>query len=1644
MAYAQSFNIDISYGGFTSYSQTYSQEGSTYFEYDYLNGDYTLIASANDNSPLIDTRGILLTNTSGVIKFGVNQHADCGCIVPVGEFIYFYYAQYDTLNQRWDECCIGVVGGGGHNMGGIQSFQDSIIVFGFETTVICPGSPWMVTCDSVIPSSPANDGQALLILQGGNPPYHVMVPGQGVIDYRSAGAYWISGLAPGPITFTINDDIPAVCYEQCTAMIPACTLAVNYTVEPILCNSGSGSILINTSGGSEPYSFQWSGPISIGNTPNPTNLPAGDYSVTVSDQLGCTQIETILLSEPPPLTSFCSTMSNVSTVGGSDGVGKVELSGGTAPYQVAWSGPVSGTRSLLPPGMIEVNQLLPGDYQIVVTDANNCESRCTFYIDSVQCDLDAAITKIDPLCWGASNGEIQVMVQNGVDPIRFDWSSPGLGKTSIVEGLTAGNYGVTITDARLCMEARSAVLVDPPNLIFSCQLASPIATFGGDEAAVLLQLEGGLSPYTYSWNGPQSGSQQSGGSEVYVSDLSAGIYTLEVIDANGCVKSCEIDIPEYECHLSFETNLNPPSCPGDGNGRIEVVPSGGVPPYTVSWSGNSGTSYGTTIDGLVAGIYSLRIIDAHNCSLDTSILLNDPPHLISECTVLSNVLTKNGDEGKISVNLEGGTPPFQISWRGAENGFRNSSDLTHQLSKLRSGDYFINIQDAQGCETGCSVYIDSITCNLGTTEVSIHPQCLNTLDGSIEIQASGNIGPVRYIWSGLENLPNSPHLDSLPPGTYTVMAIDNALCAVQKTIELKAQTDFQIRCDILQNQVTKNGLEGTVLLSISNQNPTQLPYQIEIRGTESKIIQILDSVVVIDSLKPGLYEVEVSQLNGCSQRCEWSIQSVECILSAEIQSQSPSCADKMDGHIKVNMLGVQGDVSYNWSQGDSTWQGTNILDGLGEGEYTLAANDQSGCGIQETIRLSSPDSLVLKENIEDTQEGIAQGKIKLFVEEGTPPYQIHWNNGDTLSQINHLEPGAYSVTVTDSKGCQAIKTYQVNEILVPCMSFDVQIIVVSESCPNAKDGLIGLSPVGGVAPYSVLWSNAATTTQIVALSEGQYNVEIKDATGCSIVRMITVGRQNQSLVSKQDLKLCDGDTLTINDRIITGPGIFRDTLSSELGCDSILIYDVSIEPRPKIITRVEMPDPCNEYGMIEMSAPVGSEMSLDQGVSWTPVQSLSKLLPDTYTIWIRNQEGNCVYPLSPIELIPLNIEMEWTKQDPVLCENYEGQIIGVGINPDGLEYSLDNVNWQNQPVFTELRSGAYPIRVKYPSGCVILMDTIILSGPSVSLSLMVDTIMQPICGIDSSGRAVLQVNGGNPPFSIGWSHGEKGPVADFIPAGDYFINVEDSLYCRDSLSISLTDNTLSIPVISNPQYLCEGGFIRIAQPSNWVYQWDDVASLTIDDSTVFISATGSYPFSASNNQGCMHFDTLTVLPLEEFFLVSFLIPSAAVQGIEFVAIENSWPVPDSIKWHLDTSAFEIVSTHLNQLTLNPKQLGKFEIQLTAFKGACSQILTKEVTIASDSTENVGGAHLTSDIRSLSINPNPNRGNFRVNVSLSKVQPIQLRIYNPYGMVIRSDKEQVIESDFEKTYDLSGSEPGIYTLVLYTESDVKLTSFVLVR
>ncbi|MBP7514304.1 MAG: choice-of-anchor L domain-containing protein, partial [Flavobacteriales bacterium] len=553
------------------------------------------------------------------------------------------------------------------------------------------------------------------------------------------------------------------CARTMSRQVRVSHLALAAAVTHPLCNGASnGAINVTPSGGLAPYAYAWTGPGGFtANTQDITNVPSGTYTLTMTDA-ACTRTQSWNVIDPATLTvSLNPAMlpfgQNVACNGGSTGSVNTTITGGTAPYTITWNGAHGYTSS-----SANISGLEAGVYVIDIVDAHGCSTSASVDLTESPAIDFTATTTANVLCFGANIGAATSSVSGGIPPYGYSWNSSPAQSTQNASGLAPGSYTVTLSDSYGCT-ANATVTITGPTAALNTTLVAQtnVLCFGNNTGSAGLSITGGTAPYSTSWN---TTPVQNGPA---ATNLPAGIWTATVTDANGCQTTRNVTITQPASSLSAslfaQTNV---SCFGNTTGSATVSASGGTGPYTYQWN-TAPVQNTATASNLSAGSYTCTVRDVNLCSTTVNVTITQPAAVLGTSIAAQvNVLCFGQNTGSATINVNGGTSPYNYAWNTAP--VQNSASATG----LTAGTWTCTVTDANGCSTTRSVNITQPAATLsGSVSAQVNVLCFGNSTGSATVSISGGTTPYSYSWN-TSPVQTTATATNLPAGSYTCTISD--------------------------------------------------------------------------------------------------------------------------------------------------------------------------------------------------------------------------------------------------------------------------------------------------------------------------------------------------------------------------------------------------------------------------------------------------------------------------------------------------------------------------------------------------------------------------------------------------------------------------------------------------------------------------------------------------------------------------------------------------------------------------------------------------------------------------------------------------------------------------------------------------------
>lgn len=937
-----------------------------------------------------------------------------------------------------------------------------------ERSITVPGRMNLSANVTHISCKGGNNGMIDLVISGGSGNYQYAWIKDGVsianttqdIDNLEAGTYRV-----------VVTDVNQVCdntgdpYTEELEVIVAepTAISINFTKQHLTCAGDANGIINITeiTGGTGSYTLTWapaSAPGIIQGQWIQRDLQGGEYTVTIRDENNCVLVQSFEIIEPAPL-NFTLEVDDTDC-DGNNRIGITNPVGGSGLYTYVWAGPG------IPAGFsgLEQTDLPGGEYTITMVDNDPGIGNCAIeksVILTRPLQVEAVVTNAS--CPGVHNGAITLNITHGVAPYTFNWetiSGTAVNASDMNQsGLRAGLYRVTVTDARGC-----DFLIDNIEVEFMNQLdiglsVVNVTCHGDSNGRIEATVSGGSGEYQFSLDGAD---WTTGFALTHTfEDLTSGSYTVFVRDVNlsGCYTTKTVDVLQPAAPIDVVETITHVLCKDDFTGEIEVEVAGGTAPYTYQWTTTTGgglVNSAQNQDGLSAGIYHLRVVDAEGCVANFGPFEVTEPVLALNVEIVEvvNVAIPGDATGAIEVSATGGSMGYSYAWELYDEDLDVWNPITgvsHRIENRIAGLYRVTVTDGNGCvaslqqritEPGTPLTIDTQVDHIGP--------CHGAANGSIEINISGGNPKMDGGQPGYDVVVVGPGMNetrygtsftfnNLLPGTYQISATDDSGIIEEVDVTINQPDELIVNIEVIDDVTCYAGNDGRIRVTVSGGMPNTDAgaggnYRIRLSGNGVNRIEEVDDLFLFENLAAGSYQVTVwDDFNGDGLfNSNYDCRNVfnDIIIT---QPEAHAVLSVMPGSTSIcegNIPQLQVIVS-NWDVVANPLELT-LNDGtvvtVNQTPYVFDADEIPPVGISEyaIVSLINPATTCSAGTFTGTPSVVVNplptatisgdngvclgGTVDLRVDlTGTPPWNITYSNGVESFEIHGITESIYTI-----------------------------------------------------------------------------------------------------------------------------------------------------------------------------------------------------------------------------------------------------------------------------------------------------------------------------------------------------------------------------------------------------------------------------------------------------------------------------------------------------------------------------------------------------------------------------------------------------------------------------------------------------------
>lgn len=896
---------------------------------------------------------------------------------------------------------------------------------GPQTIVLTEPSAFIIGITLVNPIScfGGNDGSLQVTATGGTPfstgsPYiYTWSDNNGnnytgnVITNLSAGLYTVTVTDSNGVTRTIPD----------YSLSQPIRLTGSRTKTDVKCNgANNGSIAFTATGGTAPYKYFVNG--TLYTVATVTGLVPGTYTCEIRDSKNCSlPLANVTISEPAVLDAT-GTIYPVTNGTATDGSITLAVTGGTPPYTYFWPSNTSNTTNVL-------NNIGVGTYNVTITDANGCSISRSYTVTTIQplaVNLNSinSITSIN--CYGDTTGKLEAIATGGRPSLTapnylYEWRNvlnQVVGTSASIIGLAAGTYTVYVTDFNTPASTiqQSFTITQPASpLTAAVQITNPILCAGGT-GSLSVSASGGTPAYIYEW---KNSANTVVGTTQIVTNLSSGVYTCKVADANGCSITQTITLTSPTVLNATHTQTNV-LIYGQSTGSITVNATGGTGAYTYILN-NTITQTTNVFTNLAAGNYTVEVKDANGCTITLNVTITQSSALqvVVNQPVANQILCYGGNTGALTTTVSGGVAPYYYQWK--KNGVVLTGVITSSINNLTAGVYEVEVKDNVGAiktETFTITEPTQLTVSFITNPVT----CADVNSGSITATVTGGTPPYTFSWNtGYTGTNNSSSdtfhiLSNIPIGSYSVTITDSKGCTLTPlSVTVGTSTGLNLGATVV-DVTCGNVNNGSITITPSG-------------GTGSYTIVWTNpaySGFVLTNLAAGTYTGTL--IDGtCTLPFSLNVQGTTP-LTVNLGADVVLCAGQSHT-IDATITGQT--LTYVWVSTNGFTSTNPVVTVTDGGTYTLTVTTTSGCTYSDSVVISKLGETIEAKCMVASQTFKNQEIILVNISDrnnvatyqwiAPPQAEIVSQNDDVLI-LKFPEIGKYDVSLQsmNNSGCKII------------------------------------------------------------------------------------------------------------------------------------------------------------------------------------------------------------------------------------------------------------------------------------------------------------------------------------------------------------------------------------------------------------------------------------------------------------------------------------------------------------------------------------------------------------------------------------------------------------------------------------------------
>ena len=843
------------------------------------------------------------------------------------------------------------------------------------------------------------------------------------------------------------------------------------------------------------------------------------------------------------------------------------------------------------------------------------------------------------------------------------------------------------------------------------------------------------------------------------------------------------------------------------DGWIDVTVTGGSGTYTYSWTGPNGyTSSTQDITGLTAGDYTLTVSDGYSDPVVLVFKMTDPLLLVIKEDLAShvNVACNSDSTGIIKIDIiQSSVGPYDYS-------IENQSGIVVAQAKdtitahylflgLPAGTYQVKVTDANGHFKLIAGIVITEPVVLSASVSSVNAGCFATNTGSATLSAKGGSGLYTYSWNTIP-VQTAATASGLFAGIYTGTVTDSNGCSKSISVTISEPSEIQIITDRKKDNSCFGALDGEILITVTGGTPI-----LDFTWTKDGIP--FSKSEDISNLNIGVYAVTVTDMNGCGPKtATFTITEPPAIGIRLISKNNITCFGDSTGIIQIEVtggiplertLGVF-EYTYSWSGPNGFISTSKDINDLIAGTYHLTVTDSTGCFKELQVTLTQHEKIVLSlETKQISCYDSNDASIKINTSGGVKPYQFKWSNMGSGTVQNNLSPGDYSVSVTDSVGCQMVASVTISQA-----KFFILPVITPVTCFGAHDGSISLNVVGGVQPVKLVWEDNSTDGNVRNnLGPGSYTALLSDAASCSF---------KQTFIVQEPLKM-------------------------ELNANITNAFDCNVQ----------------NSGAISLLVTGGTSPYKFEWSNNATTKNISNVPAGDYIVTVTDSNDCKITGQYQVQRqVPIKISVT-SKSDyncfTKIIKEVSTAVITGGVPPFQVVWSSGTVSGTNNEIMETTQSGMVTLQVSDRSGCTAFNSfNVEIQNPGIKYQML-------DCNIFAFQFNAVVPNE-NESYTYSWDFGD-GNISTlqnvqhvFNSSGNFTVElILKSQSCTSYYKQIINVESKPVLTINKIPTFCNGDSLILHVSGAKTYLWSDNSQ----NDSIVIKHAGNYTVIGTSNTGCV-------------------------------------------------------------------------------------------------------------------------------------------------------------------------------------------------